>query len=679
MKNIRFSQLILVALLCALTILSIGCATSASSRYFGKTTPPRENVLRYISGSEIETLDPQISDGQPEARVYLALFDGLVEYHPKTMQPIPALAERWEASPTNDEFIFYLRKNARFSNGDPITAHDFVWSIRRGMDAATRSRNAAFGYKIRHGKAFNAKESFVRKNGEFLLEKDFLPEGVTAKPEEPYKALGAETEFNKRIKASPRLIAASDEKGRAKQIEGNPKLKAAFEGAELVPVTKEDIGVEAIDDYTVRITLTQPAPYFLGLLPHQFFRVVPPKIIEKHGKAWTRPENYVTSGAFKLKKHQPYHLLEIEKDPMYWDAANVKLDGIRFYPSEEQTTMMNLYVAGDIDAVYNRTVPASWNEVREYKDEYLLHPEGSVEYQVLNVRKPPMDKLETRRAFALAIDRVALAKFRKIARPLYGFTPDKIFPEYEAARARVSEELRAKSGQSAEEWNKRYGFDVAKACDYMKKAGYRVTPRDGGRCTVEDFPVDKSSITYNTAESNKAVAEFVQAQWKQNLGLTIPLKNMEWKTFLEHRKSLQYDSMGRSGWVGDYMDPHAFLYVHYGAKNEGSTGWHDPVYDKMLDDANREPDPTKRYEMLARAEFYMLDQQIVIPLTVSGTNWIKKPYVKGMYPNPATMHPWKFVYIERDPNLWDKNVDNIMTDVDPRFEEQLKSMTATQK
>jgi oligopeptide transport system substrate-binding protein len=678
MKNARFSQIVRCSLVLAVGLFAIGCTTSASSKYFGQTSPPKENIIRYVSGSEIETLDPQISDGQPEARVYIALFDGLVEYHPKTLQPIPALAERWEVSQTNDVFIFYLRKNGRFSNGDPITAHDFVWSLRRGMTPEVLSRNAVQGYKIMNAKAFNSKDVFVKKNGAFLLEKDFAPEGTTVQ-ETPYKAFGPETEFDRNLKSSPRLIARGDEKGRAKQIEENPKLKAAFEGAEFVPVAKEDIGVEAIDDYTLRISLTQPAPYFLGLLPHQFFRVVPQKVIEKHGKAWTRPENYVTSGAFKLKNHQPYHLLEVERDPMNWDAANVKLDGIKFYPSEEQTTMMNMYIAGDIEATYNRTVPAAWNqEVKGYKDEYLLHPEVSIEYQVLNVRKPPMDKVETRKAFSLAIDRDALAKFRKIARPLYYFTPD-IFTEYGAARERVSEDLRQKEDASKEDWENRYKFNPAKACEYMKKAGYTVTPRDGGRCTVENFPLDKASLTYNTAESNKAVAEFVQAQWKQNLGLTIPIKNMEWKTFLSHRKNLEYDTMARSGWVGDYMDPYSFLYQHYGAKNEGSTGWYDPQYDKMLDDANRDPDPIKRFEKLARAEFYMLDQQIVIPLTVSGTNWIKKPYVKGMYPNPATLLPWKFVYIERDPNLWDKNVENIMNEQNPRTEEHLRILMATQK
>jgi hypothetical protein len=83
--------------------------------------------------------------------------------------------------------------------------------------------------------------------------------------------------------------------------------------------------------------------------------------------------------------------------------------------------------------------------------------------------------------------------------------------------------------------------------------------------------------------------------------------------------------------------------------------------------------------MLARAEFYVISQQVVIPLQTQATNWIKKPYVKGLYPNPGTLHPWKFVYIERDPNKWDKDVDNIMKESDLSVEDQINKLTESQK
>ena len=198
----------------------------------------------------------------------------------------------------------------------------------------------------------------------------------------------------------------------------------------------------------------------------------------------------------------------------------------------------------------------------------------------------------------------------------------------------------------------------------MTEAGYPVQ-KSGSGYSTPSFPVDKVSITYNTAESNKATAEFVQAQWKQNLGITVPLKNLEFKTFLPMISSVGYDGFGRRGWVGDYMDPFTFLGLYYTPANDGGTGWWDPKYDKMLDEANKTVDTQKRFEKLAEAEFYVTQQQIVIPLMTQGTSWMKKPYVKGLYPNPGTLFAWKFVYIEPDPNKWDANVDNIMKESDP--------------
>ena len=212
----------------------------------------------------------------------------------------------------------------------------------------------------------------------------------------------------------------------------------------------------------------------------------------------------------------------------------------------------------------------------------------------------------------------------------------------------------------------------------MTEAGYPVQ-QSGNGFSTPSFPVDKVNITYNTAESNKSTAEFVQAQWKQNLGITVPLKNLEFKTFLPLISSVGYDGFGRRGWVVDYMDPFTFLGLYYTPANDGGTGWWDPKYDKMLNDANNTVDVQKRYEKLAEAEFYVTQQQLVIPLMTQGTSWIKKPYVKGLYPNPGTLFAWKFVYIESDPERWDKNVDNIMKENDPIVQSQLEKLTATQE
>jgi oligopeptide transport system substrate-binding protein len=681
MAQISFKQFRVVLVSIVLSSFLVSCTSSASSRYFGQTVAPSDNVMRYISGSEPESLDPQFVTGQPEARIMMALWDGLVEYHPKTMEAIPAIAESWEKSPDGTEYIFYLRKNAKFSNGDPITAKDFVYSFRRGLSPELASRNANLAYYIKYAEGYNADMSFVKDaSGQFLLKKDFeeQKEGETqpvaeTKPDN----FGPDTEFHRFLDQSQRLTVPSDEKTRSKLLETDAKLKAALAGKEFVPVKAEDIGVEAIDDYTLRLKLYQPAPFFLGLLAHQFFRAVHQPTIEKFGKDWVKPENIVTSGAFKISVYKPYDELIVVKDPNNWDAANVKLDGIEFYPLDEQTTMLNLYKAGKADATYNHTVPAPWNEyVRQFTAEYSLHPENAVEYYSLSVKKPPMDNINVRKALALAIDRDALAKFRKTLKPLVDFTPEGIFPKYEAARTKVYTELLKKDGSSLEEWKARK-FDAVKARKLLTDAGFPVQGSEGN-FSCPTFPVENVSITYNTAESNQKVAEFIQAQWKQNLGFSVPLKNMEFKTFLPFRSAVEYSGAVRNGWVGDYMDPFTFLNLFYSPQNDGATGWWDAKYDKLLDDANKETDENKRFEMLAAAEYYVLSRQIVIPLGIPGTSWMKKPYIKGMYPNPGTLHPWKFIYIERDPNKWTSNMETIMDEKDPVTEAQIDQLMATQ-
>ena len=656
------------------SLLLAGCGTQAGGRFFGKTVAPTDNILRYISGSEPEGLDPHVSDGQPEARIYMALYEGLVEYGPKDQQPIPALAKSWEISHQVDEMIFHLRDNAKWSDGTPITANDFVYSFRRGFAPETLSRTANLGAAIKYSEAHNAGNVFVKKGDNYLLEKDISGNEPTAR-----ERFGPDTEFNRFLHSPSRVTLDGDPSKRQKQLDANPKLRSAVEGAEFVKVRAEDIGVEAIDTYTLRITLRQSAPYFLGLLAHQFFRLVPRHKVEKYGKAWSRAENISTCGPFRVKAHRPYDALIVEKDPNYWDAANVHLNGIEFYPVEENATQLNLYKAGAIDAFLNHTVLASWvGQIQHYKDEYLNFPENATATYSINITKPPFDNIKLRRAFVLAVDREAVSKFRKVTKPHYGITPQGTYPDFDAAMKRVGEELSKKAGETPEQWSRRYGFDPERARQLLREAGFPVEPSGNG-WACPTFPTDAVSLTFNSNENNRALAEFVQAQWRRNLGVTVPLRIMEFKTFLAERHEKQYVGFAQLLWSGDYMDPVTFLGLHYGRDNTGDTGFADAKFDAMMDDANAELDPQLRYEKLARAEYYLLDQAIVIPLTVNATNWMKKPYVKGMYPNPGTLLPWKFVYIERDPARWDKNVDNIMAEVDPQVAKQLSELTSTQQ
>jgi ABC-type oligopeptide transport system substrate-binding subunit len=651
-------------------LLAAGCAARAQKKeqWFGVIRPAAGQTFRYITGSEPESLDPQMSSGQPEARIDMALYEGLAEYHPKTMEPMPALAERWTPNDDASEFVFYLRRGAKFSNGDPITAQDFVYTVRRGFNPALASRLAYLGYDIKYAEAYNSDGSFVRdpQTGRFLLASEAeksgggggaaeaaIPPSLAGSgevngtlpketaPEGKGEDAAPDTAFHRSIHAPELLVVPSDEKDRQKAFKASPKLQALVEGKELVPVKAEDLGVEAVDDYTLRITMRQPAPYFLGLVPHQFFRAIDRKVVEKYGVNWTKPENFVGSGPFKLETHKPYNELSCVRNPNYWDAANVRLDRIVFYPVEDNTTIMNLYKSGEVDATFNHTVPAAWLKagVRYMKD-YMDAPENGSNYWQINTTKPPLNDVRVRKALNMTIDREALADYRVVSKASPTFVPQGILHGYPLTEG--------------------YKLDVAGAKKLLADAGYKDA---AGNFDPKKFPANEIEVTYNTNESNRQIAEFVQEQWKHNLGITVSLRNVEWKTFQDQRSKLQYKGIaGGAGWTGDYMDPFTYLGLFTTNGGDNGTGWYDLKFVAMLNEANREPDHDKRYAMLAKCENYMLDAAPVIPLLKPATSWMKKPYVKGMYPNPGTLHPWKYVYIEHDQAKWDKGMPDMTTD-----------------
>ncbi|MDQ2975687.1 MAG: peptide ABC transporter substrate-binding protein [Acidobacteriota bacterium] len=656
MTKVYLKQIIVGLAIAALVLGSISCrALATNEEFFGKTTPPERNILRYVNGGEPESLDPAISSGQPEARIYMALYEGLVEYDPKSLAAIPAIAERWHTNNDSSEFVFLLRRNARWSNGDPINAQDFVYSIRRAISPEVHSRSAALAYYIKYSQAYNAGSVFVLDSvsKQFLLEKDLadgpqVSEPLSEKPlnspellspptshTDPNDALlpAKDTPFHQFMHSPARLVLPADEKRRIKLLAGNPRLQAAVTGKEFVKVKAEDVGVEAVDDYTVRISLSQPAPYFTGLLAHQLFRLVPRKVVEQYGPQWSDPEHIVTCGPFKLKSYKPYNEVVVERDPMYWDAANVHLDEIHFYVSTDHPTSMNLYKVGEADAVVNHSVPNAWLDVVRPKKDFMNAAEASITYLTMNVTQPPMNDLRVRRAFNMAIDKETYSKTKRTTKPLSAFTPTGIFVGYPQPRGE--------------------DFDPAQARKLLGEAGYPVKQKDDGSYQCEKFPVDQVKFSFNTHSSNQALAEFMQAQWKQNLGVTVMLNNMEQKTFMDARSKLEYKGFALMIWGADYMDPVTFLNNFLTPAGDNGTGWWDQKYVDLLAEANHTLDRQKRYELLARAEKYLLDAQPVIPIETPSVNWVKKPYVKGLYPNPSSLFAWKFVYIERDPSKWD--------------------------
>ena len=200
--------------------------------------------------------------------------------------------------------------------------------------------------------------------------------------------------------------------------------------------------------------------------------------------------------------------------------------------------------------------------------------EAAIDYLIINTTKPPLNNPKVRKAFNLSIDKEAYANWRRIVKPLTAFTPEGMFPGYPQPKGAA--------------------FNPAEARRLLGEAGYPVDSKRDGSFSCPKFPVDQVEFIYNTQAANKAVAEWMQAQWKQNLGITVGLRNMEWKTFLEAKAKLEFKGFMRGAWGADYMDPFTFLSLFY----TGGREWHRLAGSEIRRDARRSESHARSPEAL---------------------------------------------------------------------------------
>jgi oligopeptide transport system substrate-binding protein len=177
-------------------------------------------------------------------------------------------------------------------------------------------------------------------------------------------------------------------------------------------------------------------------------------------------------------------------------------------------------------------------------------------------------------------------------------------------------------------------YDPEKARKLLAEAGY-----PGAR----GFP--KIDILYNPSDEHQSIAELIQAQWKENLGIDIGLQCMEWGTYLAAQQNLKYQ-ISRSAWVGDYLDPNTFLDMWMTDNPNNQTGWSNKEYDKLINEAAAQRDPTKRMELLHQAEQMVIDDAVFIPIYYRVSTNMVRPYVKGWYPNLLDVHPLDSIWID---------------------------------
>ena len=508
----------------------------------------RLQILHKGNKSDPQELDPHIVQGVGEHHILQALIENLVTEDPTDLHPVPGQAERWDISPDGTTYTFHLRAGIRWSNGDPVTADDFVRSYRRAL---TPSLGCEYAYMF-----------FVMK--------------------------GAEDYY----------------KGKTQDF--------------------SSVGAQALDERTLRITLNGPVPYFLSLLNHYSWWPVHLPTIARYGdpyqrnNRWTRPGNFVGNGPFVLARWVVGHVIVVKKNPLYWNAASVRLNEIRFHAIESNDTEERSFRSGQLHVTYE--VPQSKISVYRRDSPQLLRIDpylGAYFYRI-NTTRPQFRDKRVRQALAMAIDRKTIVEnvTRGGQLPAYYFTP----PDTVGYTSRTA-----------------IRYDPEGARKLLAQAGY-----PGGK----GFP--PFDMLYNTSESHKSIAEAIQQMWKRELGIDARLLNQEWKVYLDTEKRKDYD-VSRAGWIGDYADPSTFLETFLADSGNNRTGWANAEYDRLLKEASRLGDRQTRYELFQKAEAIFLDEMPVIPIYHYTRVYLLRPEVRGWNATILDHHPYQYVWLAPRP------------------------------
>ncbi|MDA7615397.1 peptide ABC transporter substrate-binding protein [Akkermansiaceae bacterium] len=386
---------------------------------------------------------------------------------------------------------------------------------------------------------------------------------------------------------------------------------------------KAQVGVSAINDSTLRLKLRGPTPYLLEVAKHYTWYPVPKHIILKHGEIntayssqWTKPENIVSNGPFKLKSWRTNHLLEVERNPHYWDAEEVKLDGIRYLPIRNYYTETRMF--GDEQLHLTYTVPSELIPMAKEKYAAELRQESYIGTRFLRVNtlNSPFDNPKVRRAFALAIDQKSICEeiLQGGQAPASGIVPP--FGDYKPPGL--------------------IKFDPKKAKALLQESGYEST---------SSFP-DIDLLTTNS-DSGLREAEALQAMWQKHLGIKVRIQQREWSTYLQNQYDFNYDIVV-AGWIGDYLDPTTFLELWVTDGGNNNTAWSSKTFEDLLRKAEKTSDITTRMTILSEAEETIMNDIPVLPIYWYTTNYLIRPEVKNWNPLLLNNHPFKFIEIDKN-------------------------------
>ncbi len=527
-------------------IFLIGCSENISPVDSGL----EQQIYHHGNGSEPQGIDPHIVTGVPEHHILISLCEGLTIPNPNPKGSdgyIPGTAESWSISDDGKEYIFKLNKNAKWSNGDPVTADDFVWSWKRILTASLGSQYPDMLYYL--------VSAYEYHNG---------------------------------------------------QIDNF-----------------DEVGVKALDTYTLKVNLKNPTPFFIGLLSHYSTWPVHKETVLKHGDIddrngeWTRPGNFVCNGPFQLKTWELNNKIVVEKNPHYYDESMVRLNEIHYYPVSNVMTEDRMFRAGQLHLTSSMPTQKCPIYIEEKNPNLKIDPYMGTYFYRINTENEILNDVRVRKALAYSIDRQLLVdKVTQCGQiPAYSFTPP---------------------GSNGYQPSTEIPYDPVLAKQLLAEAGYS-----------SDNPFPKLEILFNTNEGHRKVALAIQQMWQNELDIEVELVNQDWKVYLS-REMVGDFQISRAGWIGDYEDPNTFLDLMRPNRGNNKTGWENMDFDALVEEANTINDQEKRYELLNKAEKILIDNMPIIPLYTYVRVYQLSPDVKGFNPHILDHHHPKFIYLERD-------------------------------
>ncbi len=395
-------------------------------------------------------------------------------------------------------------------------------------------------------------------------------------------------------------------------LEGAQDVQAGRAGA-------DRLGVRALDDSTLEVHLSAPAVDFPGRLAHPVFSPVRRDVIEAHGPRWTRPGHLVGNGAFRLDEFLPSDRVVLSRNPAWRDASTVALDGVAFHFLSGERLAYEWFAAGKVHWLKGTLSRDRIPEMRRTRPtEFHADPVLCTGYVALRTDRPPLDDPRVRRALDLSVDKERLVREVLMGgqAPARSFVP----PAIAGATGYVPPVGEA--------------FDPARARALLDEAR-----RERGS-------LEPLSYLYNSGEANKVIAEFLQAQWKENLGLPVDLQATEWKTLLARVRQGDY-LMARASWCADVVDPLNFLEILRSGAASNYPGFSDPGFDRALQSALALADPAARNGLLRDAEASMLAAAPMVPLYHFTRIYLLSPAVHGFRPNLLDVHPLETLDLDR--------------------------------